>query len=408
MPPALRRFRLVLLPLALLLTACSVPPAESITPTPTSAGHGGPAERSSPPFALTTIDPHGVVGQVDLETERRAELGTVSPPQRVHSDGRYVFSEGEAGVTILDSGRWTWDHGDHFHYYLAEPRVIGTVAGDGPVTVATTLSSTTGSTGIFFGASGEAVLLDTAALAEGEIVERFRLERAPHDGLVVPVGPGALVSEPTGGVAASLVLHRLDGRPWPDIAIECPGARGTVTTRVGAVVGCADGAVLATADAGNMTVEKVPYPADATAPPATEFAGRKGRPTIAAPAGEVGVWMLDTREKAWTLLPSAMPLVRVVAVDDEAATVVAVTADGRVRLMDGHTGAVRAETSALLATSLADPDAAAGVTLTVDDERAYVNAPAKRAVYEIDLDDARVTRTFHAADVPAFLAQTGR
>lgn len=391
----------------LLLTACSVAPAGPTAPSPSAAAHGGTAERSSPQIALTTIDPDGVVREVDLQTERRTELGTVAPPQGLHSDGRYLFSAGEAGVAIVDSGRWTWDHGDHFHYYLADPRMVGAVAGEGSAAIATTLSSTTGSAGVFF-ASGEAVLLDTAALAEGRLVERFRLPRPPHEGLVVPVGAAALVTEPIDGVAASLVVHELDGRARPDTAIACPDARGTLTTRAGVVVGCADGAVLATADAGRVSVEKVPYPAGASAPPATTFDGRKGRPTIAGPAGDVGVWMLDTRERAWTLLPSAVPLVRATAVDDEAATVVALTADGRVRILDGQAGAVRGETPVLLPDSLTDPESAAGVALSVDDEHAYVNAPAERAVYEIDLDDARVTRTFRTADVPAFFAQTGR
>ena len=375
-----------------------------------STGHGhieGAAEVSEPQLGLTTIDGGGAVRHLDLLDESVSEIGTVPTPASVAGDGRYLFATGEDGVTIVDSGRWTWDHVDHFHYYRAEPRVLGTVPGTGAATVATTNSSTTGGTGVFFAETGEAVLLDTEALSKGEIVERFRLEVDPHEGLVVPVGSFALVTEPRAGAAASVSVHDDEGMPVPGATASCRDARGTITTRVGAVVGCADGALLATVDDGEIALEHIPYPAGTTAPPATSFANREGRPTVAGLAGDAGVWLLDTRERSWTLLPSPAPLVQVTAVDDEEQHVLALTADGRVLVLDGTTGAVLAETAPLVAESLI-----AGVgapLLTADQQRAYLNAPAERRLYEIDFADAaRIAREFETPTAPAFVMETGR
>lgn len=404
----------LLLPLALALTACAAGPArDAVAPSPgvERDGHGavaGAAETSEPQLALATVDEAGAVRQLDLLDGSTEEVDRVSPPQRVTTDGRYVFTDDGEGVTIVDSGRWTWDHVDHFHYYRAEARSLGTVPGGGVATVATTNSSTSGGTGVFFAESGEAVLLDTEALSRGDIVELFRMEREPHAGLVVPIGSSALVTDGE-GPTAHLHAYRADGRPIEGVTIECPHPRGTITTRVGAVIGCADGAVLATQTEGDVAVEKIPYPPDSGAPPAVRFDNREGRPTVAALAGDAGIWMLDTRERRWSLLPAPEPLVHVTAVDDEDGTLLALSADGRMLVLDGATGAVRAATDPLLPDTLRDPALRAGVSLIADAQRAYLNAPAEHRLYEIDYaDGARVARTFDTASAPLFVAEVGR
>jgi hypothetical protein len=408
-----RPLRLPALVLGVLaLSACSAVPVTSPDTSPdVGDGHGrveGASEVAEPQLGLTTIDPTGTVRHLDLLDESVVDIAEVPEPRAVTTDGRYLFSAAAAGVTVVDSGRWTWDHVDHFHYYRAEPRTIGLVDGVGPATVATTNSSTTGGTGVFFAGSGEAVLLDTAALSRGEIEETFRVRMEPHEGLVVPVGSFALVTEPSAG-GTSLTAHTRDGEPLPRQSIECADPSGTITTRVGAVVGCADGAVLATADAGNLVLEKIAYPAGTTAPRATAFAGREGRPTVAALAGTEGVWLLDTRERSWTLLPAPAPLLSVTAVDDEDGHLLALAADGRVLVLEAATGAVRAETEPLLADTLGSPEALEGVALIADQQRAYLNAPLERRLYEIDFaDGARIARTFDTASEPSFVAETGR
>ncbi|OUE23878.1 hypothetical protein BFL36_07460 [Clavibacter michiganensis] len=397
--------------LALALTACSTAPAAAPTADPTAddqgEGHGavsGAAELSEPRLGLTSIDPAGAVTHLDLLDGSVAELGRIGAPTAVDTDGRYLFAQTDQGVEIVDSGVWTWDHVDHFHYYRADPRLVGTVPGAGIATIATTNLSTTGGTGLFFPVSGEAVLLDTAALSQGEVEELFRLDGEPGPGMVVPVGSLALVTEGQ-GADATVAGHTADGEPT-GLVEACPDAAGTIMTRVGAVIGCSDGALLASVDGDELTVERIPYPDGTTAPAATSFDNREGRPTVAALAGDQGIWLLDTRERSWRLLPAPAPLVHVTAVDDADDHLLALTTDGRVLVMSAADGAVISETGPLVADSLA---AGRIPTLVADQQRAYLAGPVERRLHEIDFaDGARVSRTFGTSAEPAFTAETGR
>ena len=401
----------------LTLTACSTA-SDDTTPTRStgtaaSAGHGavaGAAEVAEPQLHLVSIDDRGAASMLDLLAGTRTELGAVAPAASVTTDGRYVFAADATGVDIVDSGVWTWDHVDHFHYYRSEPRTTGRVPGNGTAVIATGLLSTAGSTGVFFPGSGEAVLLDNAALAKGDIEESLRLEVGPHDGLVAPLGDGAVVTAPDGqGRAQQLRAVDADGTEIG--RIDCPEAAGTITTRVGVVVGCADGAVLATTDNGGNEPElqHIAYPKGAGAGPATTFSARKGRPTVAGIGDGKGVWLLDTRERSWQLVETTTPVVAAAAVDDAATHLVAVGDDGTVQVYDASTGRRTGMTEPVLASTLQDPDLAPGVTLTVDAQRAYVNAAADGVVHEIDYaDGARLARTLEPSTRPVHVAETGR
>ncbi|KTR95820.1 ABC transporter [Microbacterium testaceum] len=406
-PPPSPRFvspRLVLLPAAVLLVAlsgCAAPAPAALEPSADTHGEiAGAAELAEPAVGLTSIDSAGDVSHLDLLDEETADLGSVRAPAAVHSDGRYLFAADASGVSVVDSGVWTWDHVDHFHYYRAEPKLLGDVPGGGVATVATSTSSTTGGTGVFFPDSGEAVLLDTEALSKGEIVESFRLRVAPGPGLVVPAGSFAAIA-----AADELTLHTADGSTVGD-AVSCAEPAGTITTRVGAVIGCRDGALLVLVEGEEPVVERIPYPEGATAPRATAFANREGRPTVAAVAEGAGAWLLDTRARSWTLLPTPEPVVQVTAVDDKDANVLALTADGRVLVLDGETGAQRAASVPLVGASLA---AGQPVSLIADQQRAYLNGPVEGRMWEIDFaDGARIAREFAPERTPLFFAETGR
>lgn len=381
------------------LAACASEAPEQVAPAATSdAGHGeiaGAEEVSEPPLALLSIDANGTVGSIDLLSGEASEIGTVGAPSALASDGRYAFVTTADGLEIVDSGRWSWDHGDHFHYYLAEPSIVGTVPGSGDATVTTGALSTTGSTGVFFAGSGEAVLLDNAALADGEVEERFRVETGETSGVVAPLENGALVS-----LGDELVYHDSVGEPT-GASVACDAASGTITTRVGLVVGCADGAVLATWEGSAPVFEQIPYPADASADRALAFDGRKGRPTVSAVAGTAGFWLLDSREPAWALVETETPLATVVAVDDADGQVVALDTDGRVHVYAAASGEQLAVTEPLLET------VGGTESLTVDGQRAYLSDPTASVVYEIDYaDGARIARTLETtAD---FVTEVGR
>lgn len=399
----------------------------------TGPGHGaveGAQEVAEPQSTLVSIDAEGAVGMTNLLDETRSEQGRISPPTSVTSDGRYLFATTDEGVEIVDSGVWTWDHADHFHYYRSSPRLLGTVRGDGQAVVSTSGNATTGGTGVLFPDSGRAVLLSNASLSRGEIDEVFRIQVEPRDGVVVPFGDGALITAPAGSDGGTQVqFHDADGAAVDGVSASCPDARGAITTRIGAVIGCADGAVLATVDEnehGNgggdtPTLERIPYPSDVQAPAATDFRARKGRPTVAAPAGDAGYWLLDTRAREWRFTATEQPLLQVSAVGDEDQHVVALDQAGRVHVYrDAGTGtgtgtshdagadAELAVTEPLLGQT-PGRGAHTGIELTVDRERAYLNDPASGRVHEIDYrGGARVARSLDTPTHPDFYAETGR
>ena len=389
--------------------AASDPVGQTSSSSP-DPGHGaiaGATELAEPQLGLTSVDPAGHVTHLDLLDESVTQVGSIGSPTALATDGRYLFATTATGVDIVDSGVWTWDHIDHFHYYRAEARIVGTLRGEGPANVATTNLSTTGGTGVFFADSGEGVLLETAALSRGRISELFRVTGDPHRGMVVPIGSYALVTEARGGVPMSVAVYSMDGERT-GLEEPCANASGTITTRVGAVIGCDDGALLATMQDGELSIERIPYPdgAGAGAPAATVFANREGRPTVAGLGGDRAIWTLDTRERSWTLLPAPAPLVHVTAVDDDRAHLLALTTDGRVLVLNGVDGTMLSQTAPLVADSLA---AGLAPVLIADQQRAYLSAPFEGRLYEIDYaDDARIARTFETTTQPTFVAETGR
>ena len=393
----------------LVLTSCASAgqnPATTETPDTLHGYIEGAVEDAEPQLHIATIDANGEVALLDLLSEQSSKLATLDGTTQLDTDGRYLFASTANGLRIVDTGVWTVDHEDHSHYYRADPRDLGAIDRRGPATVA----GGTRLTGVWFEDAGAGVVLDSEALGTGSIEELATIVGEPHRGFVVPFAEKLLVTESESGIASSVRVYDADGEPR-DTASNCANLSGTISTPVGQIFACSDGAVLATIDAnGDPQFESIPYPA-ATAPAdrALDFRSRPGRPTVAAVAGTTGAWLLDTRNRTWTLLPTKVPLLLVAAVDDRESHVVAVASDGRVLVLDPSSGAILAASEPILAASVADTDLLAGIDLTVDSSRAYVNAPAEGLVYEIDYaDQARIARTFEVPGSPLFLAETGR
>ena len=412
----------------LTLSACSTLADDAAAPAGDTAGHGyieGASEMQEPQLRLATLDGAGTLSSFDLVSAETVELDTAEPdtaepdtaePDTVagalSTDGRYVFAANahEGSVRIVDAGAWTVPHGDHSHYYLAESRIVGDVDG-GPDAGAGLVAAGTVATAIWFGDVGTGVVLDVDAMAGGEVSELARIETAPHDGVLVPIGRHLVGSVAAEGDehASSLRVYDLDGEPIAGAVADCVGASGTATTRVGVVVGCADGAILATeTDEGAVAFERIAYPAGTPVTDvATAFTGRPGRPAVAAVAGDRGAWLLDSRARTLALVASPEPLVRASAVGDDGDLVVAVGASGRLLVL-GPEGLI-AQTEPLLAPDIVDGRLADGVAVEVDISRAYVNSPSAGVVYEIDYaDDARVARTLDVPGDAAHMVETGR
>ena len=369
----------------LALSGCAAPAADAPEDTETAVPHGyveGASEAQEPQLHLAEIAADGSTVLRDLLTEESVDLDPLPGTEALSTDGRFLFADTGAGVEMVDSGFWTVDHTDHMHYYRADSRTVGTLEGTGPAVV----RPGTVITAVSFPDEQRIALVDTAALGDGEVVVTDELEGVA--GEVSSLGEVLLVAD------GSTVQARFEGETLAEEACTAPS--GTVTTRVGTAIGCAEGAVLATHPTGqpaDAALAVIPYPADA-APRALEFDNRKGRPTAAGVAGDAGVWLLDTRESEWRFLAAERALTEVSAADDGDEHVVGVDVDGRVVVLDGATGEQIAATEPLEASSL-----------TLDAQRAYVTAPG--VVHEIDYaDGARIARSFESDS--AFVAEVGR
>ncbi|MBO0980639.1 hypothetical protein [Microbacterium sp. SD291] len=343
---------------------------------------GGAAEVAEPARALVIADEGGELTLLDLETEERTVIAASSAEEGgavtgVDTDGRFLFvtREAEEGstVTVTDSGRWTMPHGDHSHYFRGEPRTLGSIEGDGAVTVGIGSDGTA----VAFAGGRERVVLDHEALAEGGTDAATRSAAGPS----LPFA-GEIVELTPAGI-------ELPGAP----VTLCAEPAGADITRVGLVLSCAGGAVLITREVGGaLAAETIPHPSGADAP-AIALSGRADRPDLAGVTSDGSAWLLDVRARSWTALPSDVPLIRAAAVGDDDARTVGVDADGAVRIL-ATDGSVIARTEPLLAASVSDPLLRDRMELLVDAGHAYVSDAAAGAVHEIDLDDARVIRSF--------------
>ena len=365
-------------------------PAAEATTDAHDVGAGGAAEVSAPALALVIADADGAVTLLDLETEERTPLAEPSTGvERIDSDGRLIFVAHDSTVDVIDSARWTVPHGDHTHSFLGDAGLIGSIDGAGVHVHAGEQSAT-----VQLG--GEVVVLPHEDLS---LENAVRLDIAA-DGPVLAFA-GHLLA-PSGGV---IEVHDDLGDLSSGSGVPCAGVSDADITRVGAVFTCADGAVLFTREVGGAVAgEHIPTPPGASA--AAALAGRTGRPDLAGVAGDQGAWLLDVRQRTWTLLPSEVPLLRAVAVGDDESRTIAVDAAGRA-LIIGQDGAVLARTEPLVAASLADPASLDRLQLIVDARHAYLTDPAAGAVYELDhTDDLRLARTFTDLD-PWFVQQVG-
>ncbi|MGY1771584.1 hypothetical protein [Blastococcus sp. SYSU D00813] len=384
----------------LLLAGCASDDGEpSDAAAAATSEHGyvaGAEELAEPQLQLAYLDGSGSVHALDLVTGESAVLGDVGDVSAVATDGRFLFaaSDPDGELTVVDTGTWTVDHGDHVHYYRTDPRVTGTLDWSGGVRAASSETLTA----LFSPDTGTGLVLDRAALGQGEVTELARITAAPHDGALVPLGDRLVATTPD-----SVVALDAGGEPLGGGEADCAEPRGGHPTRVGVVVSCADGAVLATETDDGVELERIPYPAPVPEEErAAAFDNRPGRPAVAAPAGERGVWLLDTRARSWELLPTDIPWVRAVAADDDADRVVGIDAAGRVVVLTP--GGPAAATEPLL-----PPDRLDQVDLQVDADRAYVNDPAGNRLLEVDYaDGARLARVFPAEVAPVHLAETGR
>ncbi|MFC4564878.1 hypothetical protein ACFO4E_23720 [Nocardiopsis mangrovi] len=397
---------------ALLLAGCAAGPGDAPAGEADDVPHGyveGAEETAEPQSRLVLADGStGAVHVLDLITEEVTEIGRADGAAGISGDGRfaYVTAADRETVHVFDSGAWTVDHGDHAHYYRAEIRDVGTVAGP----LAGDAVSDTAVTSL---PSGGAVrLLDRERLEDGAVEEAGSIEVASGATAAAAVPFGGHVLVPAEGHGGTVGVYDRAGARTGGIDESCPDPAGHGVTRRGAVFGCADGALVVAEEDGAFTGEKIPYPGDVPAGErARTFTQRPGSATLAAPAGDDGVWVLDVTAGSWTRVDTG-PVVAANAVG-EGAPLLALTPDGVLRAYDTESGEETAHRE-LLDGPLEAPagdtgSGAAPPAIRIDTARAYVNDASADRVHEIDYnDDLRVAREFPLDFSPALMVETGR
>ncbi|MGY2004971.1 zinc metallochaperone AztD [Blastococcus sp. SYSU DS1024] len=243
--PSLRAAALAAaLPLALATGCASTDGGE-----PASAGTAptatGPAElgASSPRLALTydggLLVLHGetleVLADEPLEGFNRLNAA---------GDGRHFLVSTQQGVRLLDGGAWAEPHGDHEHYYAAEPELTDVVL---PAEKPGHVVAHAGRTVLFDDGTGQVTAFDSADLADPDREARSFSTPAAHHGVAVELEDGTmLVSDGTEEERSGVRILDADGE---EIAArdDCPAVHGeTVAADEAVVIGCQDGAVLYT------------------------------------------------------------------------------------------------------------------------------------------------------------------
>ncbi|NNH72354.1 metal ABC transporter permease [Nocardia uniformis] len=375
------------------LIGCGTSPSDDVVPEEKPHGYvEGAEEADGPQSRLVVADPDGAVRVVDLITEEVTDGGEVPNVVRMTGDGRFAYPITADAARIVDGGAWTVDHGDHVHYYRATTKDVGSVPRGGATGVHSDVVITAM---IVDGSMPRTILLDRAALEAGTVTERGVI-----DGIALPYAEHLVV---VSGSGTAEVRDR-DGAAVTPLTESCLEPRGSATTRRGVVFGCADGALMVSADEGRFTAVKIAYPQPVPAAErATEFTHRAGSTALAARAGDRGAWVLDSRAHTWVLVETGPVVAANTA--GEGSALLTLTRDGVLHAHDLTTGVESARTQVLTAAVSGDTSP----VIEIDTNRAYINDAEGRAVHEIDYrDNLRRARTFPLDITPAHMVETGR
>ncbi|MFF9031009.1 PQQ-binding-like beta-propeller repeat protein [Streptomyces iakyrus] len=396
-----------LVAVALLTTSCAGQDGNAATPKATaspSAPHGyveGAQERAEQQSRLVLNDPEtGDSRVLDLITGKAHEVPRTTGTTRLTTDGRFAYFHTAGGTRVLDSGAWMVDHGDHVHYYRATVRGVGRLSAGADARIRSDAGVAVVTDG-----DGRAAIYRRAELEKGRIGSPRTLP-GTYAGAVVPYAEHLLGLTEDG----KLAVYDREGKRIASPDARCEEPRGDAVTRRGAVLGCADGALLVRENDGTFTAEKIPYDGDVPEKErATAFRHRPGSDTLTAPAGDRAVWVLDVTERTWKRVKTSGPVISVNTAG-EGSVLIVLEADGSLHGYDLASGKQVARTKPLITGALgAGTDGNAAPVVEVDRSRAYLNDPKGKRVHEIDYNDnLRVARTFDLDIAPSLMVETGR
>ncbi len=375
-------------------------------------GEAGAREVDEPAPRLVVADGRrGRIAVLDLASGKRLArlfVPAAGAGLSVAPDGRHALAvQSDADrVDVVDAGSWTVPHGDHAHAFVRAPRKLAPFTGRKPVHVVGHGEEVA----IFTDGDGAAHVTDVHALAEGAAPGRTVASGGPHHGVAVPLPNGrTLVSSP-GKTAEDLpigvALHDRDGNALQRFA-DCPDLHGEYADERLVAFACADGVLVLEGD-GELRARKIPLPPGATAERRPfSLWGAPGRGVLLGDFGPRALLRVDLRRDRTTAIRLGAPL-GTATVDPRTGRGAAITADGRVRVIDVGRGRVAGVVRAVGPYSLDGPWTRPRPQLAAGpDARLYVSEPATGRVVEVATNDARVTRRLTVGGTPFHLTVTG-
>lgn len=375
---------------------------DSATATPAATEADAPQARLAVSYDGGVLVLDAATGEVLLDEEREGFL-RLNPA----GDERHVFVSGAGGLTALDTGAWTDDHGDHGHSWTTDPRLTTfTIEAEEPGHVVAHHGRTT----VFDDGTGAITAFDPADLAdlaEGEPeLATFEAEEA-HHGVAVQDGHGNLVT--TVGDHESRSGIRVVTASGAELASsdECPGVHGEAFAGEVALFGCEDGVLLL----DGSTITKVDAP-DAYGRIGNQ-AGHETSPYVlgdykvdadAELERPTRVSVIDTRKASLRLvdLPSSYTF-RSLARTAEGDGLVLGT-DGSLHVIDMAKAVVSASVPVTAPWSEPTDWQEARPLVQVVGDRAYVTEPATKEIHVVDLAKRSVVDTFTLPQVPVELS----
>lgn len=378
-------------------------PSASSSDKPTPAESHTEHDEPQPRIVVTTSKGVQVLDAKDGRV--LGDFATKDEPRvSLAGDGRHVFLvQSDAGITnILDAGSWAVAHGDHAHYYTADPALReSTVEGDTPVHVV----SHGDQTAVFHDGDGTAAVFDENGLLIDSLDMATIDSGAPHHGVVVPTDDGAIVSippEPGNGddtLPTGVAIVDEEGAEVERFD-NCPGMHGETTAGDLTAFACEDGVLLV--DEADAT--KVDYPSGA---------GRIGSFTQ-GPAGDTLVG--DYTETSLLALDLKSHKTREIALNspyaarafDEHGDAIVLTTDGTLHVVDPQSGkTTRAIKDVLPAFEIPEDWQEPRPTLTIAGHTAYVADPATSTVTPVELETGTAGTAFRLDAVPTGVAAVG-
>jgi outer membrane protein assembly factor BamB len=365
------------------------------TSEPTEAG------ASAPRLALTYDGGIQVLDATTLEVLADEELegfNRLNPA----GDGRHFLVSTQGGFRLLDGGAWAEPHGDHSHYYTADPELTDVLFdAEKPGHVV----AHAGRTVLFDDGTGEVTAFDSAHIADSGVeVRRFSTPEA-HHGVAVELADGTmLVSDGTEDERSGVRILDADGEEIT-ARDDCPAVHGeTVAAGEAIVIGCQDGVVLYTG--GELT--KIQSP-DAYGRIGNQF-GTEDSPIVlgdyerSEDDRSSTVALIDTTTASLRLVDLPAPYWYQSFYRGPNGEGLVLTYDGTLQVIDVDSGTVLRSIPVTGPWEESDDWQDPHPQVVVVDGTAYVTEPATRQIHAVDVEAGTVWKSAELEVTPNELA----